>query len=192
MALTDSFYEAVKSGNTRRVRIMMKDSLLVDPTFTDFNNMEKAAGSMPGLYDAHDGRDFITDKALWTDEYMDKLMVQVVSNFSQERINHLKAVVRHLRPIPKTASSFYTSSQHTGTDSTNIPPHRPSYQEQKQRDKQNGDYLYEKIAVGTVVGGVAGGLAAMFADTAVGGGIIVGAIVGGAGVLIVNAFSGGK
>ena len=92
MALTNAFYEAVKDDNVRRVRIMMKDSLLVDPTFTDFNNMVKAASSMTGLYDAHDGRAFISDEQEWNDEYMDKLMVQVVGNFSHERIDHLKQV----------------------------------------------------------------------------------------------------
>jgi len=35
MALTNSFYEAVKAGNVRRLRIMMEDSLLVDPSFQE-------------------------------------------------------------------------------------------------------------------------------------------------------------
>lgn len=52
MALTNAFYEAVQSGNVRRVRIMMQDSLLIDPTFAEFNAMEKAASSMKGLYDS--------------------------------------------------------------------------------------------------------------------------------------------
>ena len=51
MALTNAFYEAVQSGNVRRVRIMMQDSLLVDPTFSEFNAMEKVAAAMTGLYD---------------------------------------------------------------------------------------------------------------------------------------------
>ena len=33
MVLTNAFKEAVSLGNVRRVRIMMKDSLLNDPTF---------------------------------------------------------------------------------------------------------------------------------------------------------------
>ena len=41
MALTKSFYEAVSEGNVRRIRIMMKNSLLVDPTFREFSEMEK-------------------------------------------------------------------------------------------------------------------------------------------------------
>ena len=75
MALTNAFYEAVQSGNVRRVRIMMQDSLLIDPTFAEFNAMEKAASSMKGLYDKHDGKEFIEDRTLWNDEYMDKVMV---------------------------------------------------------------------------------------------------------------------
>ena len=58
MALTRAFYEAVETGNVRRVRIMMKDSLLVDPSFKEFMEMEKVAISMQGLYDSHDGRSF--------------------------------------------------------------------------------------------------------------------------------------
>ena len=33
MELTNAFYEAVTLGNVRSVRIMMKDSLLIDPVY---------------------------------------------------------------------------------------------------------------------------------------------------------------
>ena len=97
MSLTEAFYEAVKNGNLLRVRIMMKDSLLIDPSFRQFEEMEKAASSMKDLYQNHDGRKFETDKNLWNDEYMNTLMVQVISNFSRERIKHLKDVVSYLK-----------------------------------------------------------------------------------------------
>ena len=58
MALTNAFKEAVNSGNIRRIRIMMKNSLLVDPTFREFKEMENAAASVQGLYDIHDERKF--------------------------------------------------------------------------------------------------------------------------------------
>ena len=54
MSLTNAFYEAVQTGNVRRVRIMMQDSLLIDPTFNEFEEMEKAASLLNGLYDEHD------------------------------------------------------------------------------------------------------------------------------------------
>ena len=41
MALTNTFYESVASGSVRKVRIMMKNSLLMDTTFREFEEMEK-------------------------------------------------------------------------------------------------------------------------------------------------------
>ena len=108
--LTNAFYEAVKSGNVRRVRIMMSDSLLVDPTFEEFHAMEKAAASMTGLYDEHDGKELIKDQSRWKDDYMDRVMVKVLSNFSHERIDHLKEVVQYLRPVDNKNSSIKEST----------------------------------------------------------------------------------
>lgn len=82
----------------------MKNSLLVDPTFEEFHAMEKAASSMVGLYDEHDGKELVQDRNLWNDNYMDRVMVKVLSNFSHERLEHLKEVVRYLRPPSKYGS----------------------------------------------------------------------------------------
>ena len=136
MALTNAFYEAVQSGNVRRVRIMMQDSLLVDPTFSEFNAMEKVAAAMTGLYDKHDGKEFIEDQTLWSDEYMDSVMVKVLSNFSHERINHLKEVVRYLRPVTKTAP---LKQEQTSCRTVSTRQHN-SYKEEKRRCQEQGDY----------------------------------------------------
>ena len=127
MALTNAFYEAVQSGNVRRVGIMMQDSLLVDPTFTEFNAMEKAASSMAGLYDEHDGKELIEDRNLWNDDYMDKVMVKILSNFSHERIDHLKEVVRYLRPVAKTVVPKKEPTSHQTHNTTQ----KGSYEEEK-------------------------------------------------------------
>ena len=42
MALTNAFREAVTEKNVRKIRIMLKDSLLVDPSFKRFQEMERA------------------------------------------------------------------------------------------------------------------------------------------------------
>ena len=105
MALTDSFREAVLSGDVVSVRIMMEDSLLADRTFATFNEMEKAAASMEGLYDEHDGEELVEDHSLWNDDYMNSQMVKVLSNFSHERLDHLKQVVRYLRPADEKPKS---------------------------------------------------------------------------------------
>ena len=159
MALTNSFYEAVKTGNVRRLRIMMEDSLLVDPSFQEFTSMESAAASVPGLYDSHDGKPFIMDQTEWTDEYMNKLKVQLISNFSHERINHLKDVIRVLRPV---SNSNKIPNQQNAETSRRVL----SYEEQKRLDQKNGVYQGTMIAAGAgaaagaVVGAVLGGLTA--------------------------------
>ena len=41
MAITSEFMEAVNNGNRTRVRIMLKDIMLVDPTMAKFDEMLK-------------------------------------------------------------------------------------------------------------------------------------------------------
>ncbi|MEE1066486.1 MAG: hypothetical protein UH249_10190 [Acutalibacteraceae bacterium] len=186
MALTNAFYEAVQSGNVRRVRIMMQDSLLVDPTFTEFNAMEKAASSMVGLYDEHDGKDLIEDRNMWNDDYMDKVMVKVLSNFSHERVDHLKEVVRYLRPVAKTIAPKKEQTSNQTCTTTK----KGSYEEEKRRCQECGDYLGAKIGAGAAVGAAVGGVIASVAGASVAGvigGVVAGAVVGGVTTtLIVN------
>lgn len=192
MALTNAFYEAVKSGNVRRVRIMMKNSLLIDPTFEEFHAMEKAASSMVGLYDKHDGKEFIEDRNLWDNNYMDKVMVKVISNFSHERLDHLKEVVHYLMPVTKSVPSKQKSINQTNSESKQKVP----YQEEKRRCQEQGDYLGAKVGAGAFAGAVvavSGGIIVSLAGATAGGVLgsaAFGALVGGGiTALIVN---GGK
>ena len=116
------------------------------------------------------------DKEAWNDAYMDRLMVQVVSNFSHERIEHLKEVVRHQRPVPQRIAQEPQDDRSTKTserfaDGRNI---KSEYQAQKLRDQMSGDYRRAPInrATGIVtVGAVAGGALV---------GALAGALAGGA------------
>lgn len=186
MALTDSFYNAVSANNVTGIRIMMKDSLLVDPTFREFDDMEKAARSVPGLYDIHDGRELKASG--WDDDYMNKQMVQVIGNFSRERIDHLKKVVRYLRPEAVKAAE----ARHAAETGRGLEPRRKpqggsiSYQEQKRRDMESGNYRTHKIVAGTAagaaVGFVAGGAMALVISSAIPAivGTAAGAMIGAA------------
>ena len=189
MAITDSFKEAVAASDVTSLRIMMKNSLLVDPTFVEFEAMNELAQKVSGLLDAHDGREFENNKASWNDDYMNKLMVQVVGNFSEERIAHLKEVVRHLRP-----TTHRSSAAASGSGST--PAVRQSYREQKQQDERDNRVINDrhvKIATGVVAGGIAGGAVV----AVLGGGgfaVFVGVATGAAaiGVVVARAISEGE
>lgn len=97
MTITQEFRDAVNSKDSRLVRIMLKDSLVVDPTFIEFNEMIKIAEiKITDLYDEHDGEVLKYEISTWSKDYMDEQMVQVVYNFSKERINLLKSICKHL------------------------------------------------------------------------------------------------
>lgn len=191
MALSNAFEEAVMEGNVRKIRIMLKDSLLADPSSERFKEMEKAAVSVEGLYDEHDGRTLVENPDEWDDSYMDKIMVQVVSNFSHERVDHLVEVVRKLRPAPQGLSdSTKTTSQESRSASSSFTKtvksnHQSSYQEQKRKDQESGDYRRAKVIKGAIVGGAVGGavgIGVSFTGAAVAGCVVVGAAVGAASV----------
>ncbi|MBR2209346.1 MAG: hypothetical protein IJ859_11115 [Synergistaceae bacterium] len=95
MPVTSDFKKAVQEKNVNRVRIMMKDSLVRDPSFEEFDEMSREAEKGFGadtLYDRHDGEIFSTDKSDWNKTYMNNQLVDLMSNFSRERLENLKAV----------------------------------------------------------------------------------------------------
>ena len=95
MAITNEFMEAVQSGKMMRVRIMLKDSLLVDPTAAQFDEMERCATEKMGnIYTDHDGEVLNFDVSSWNEDYLNQQMVTVVNCFSKERIDLLKSMVR--------------------------------------------------------------------------------------------------
>lgn len=185
MALTKAFYEAVNTGDVCMVRIMMKDSLLVDPSFAEFREMEKEASKIQGLYEQHDGRSFELDKSAWNDDYMSKQRVELISNFSHERLDHLKEVIRYLRPVTETSNKNPSieekihKSEHSRHSSEEKITQRNNYQEQKRRDQEEGRYRGTKVASGAIMGAVAGGAVAALAGATVVGGAVAGAAVGG-------------
>ena len=189
MAVTDNFKQAVINKEIRRVRIMMKDSLLVDPSFTDLSVMKKIAKDVIGLYDEHDGAELDYDKSNWTNEYMDKLMVQVVGNFSHERIDHLKQLVSFLFPYEDKKPINKEVEKSNINKSNNAQNEHTSYQRQKYEDQKNGRVINRtsKILTGTVVGGIAGGVVASVASGTIIVGVAAGATVAGVTVAIITS-----
>ena len=197
MAITNAFRNAVSGQNTRGIRIMMTDSLLVDLSFEEFNQMKNLSADVDGLYDEHDGREFQTDSSSWDDDYMNKLMVQVIGNFSKERIEHLKQVVRYLRPVnvrreEKPRQQTQSAPQQTYSNNSSTQSNRRTqmnYEEQKQYDQRRGNYRTEKMVGGVVAGAVVGGAVAAAASTTV----VIGAVVGGVlGATAVVVLTGGE
>ena len=111
--LTNAFFEAVDKKNIRRLRILMKDSLLTDRSFKQFNEMSKYVKNIEGMYDEHDDKKcpFEEDKSKWDKDYMNKQMAQLLGgNFSKKRIEHVKKVITY----------FYKNEKKNVNESTNM------------------------------------------------------------------------
>lgn len=97
MAITNDFKEAVDLGKKIRVRIMLKDIMLVDPTMRQFDEMMSyALSKLPDLYDEHDDEELKYDSSEWNETYLNSQMVTVVNNFSKERIDLLRNMVKFI------------------------------------------------------------------------------------------------
>lgn len=100
MALTREFMEAVSQGNLLRVKIMLKDSLLVDTSFEQFDEMlSYAEKRFSGIWvsDEEDDDVFSQD----SDE-LNTILAGLVNSFSKRRVTHLKGMINKLYlPKPK-------------------------------------------------------------------------------------------
>lgn len=96
--LDRNFKNAVDSNNIGLVRIMLKDSLMIDPTGKIFDELlNYAQESLESkLLEKHDGEKFIYDKKFWTEDYFNQEMIKLLDNFSLERINFLKEVCKFI------------------------------------------------------------------------------------------------
>lgn len=94
MALTREFMEAVSQGNVLRVKIMLKDSLLVDTSFDQFHEMIRyAEPRLDGIW-VNDEE----DKEIFSEspEEFNAVLVGLVNHFSRRRVNHVKGMINQL------------------------------------------------------------------------------------------------
>lgn len=96
MALSKDFIDAVEEGNVLRVKLMLKNSLLIDPTCQSFDQMFSFANErIANLIDKHDGETLKSSEE-WDEEYYNVQTVKIVNNFSRERIDLLKSMAKKL------------------------------------------------------------------------------------------------
>lgn len=92
--VSPEFRATISEKNLLRARIMLKDSFIVDPTFSQLDEMlAYAKSNLSNLLVTYDGDYLETDSAKWNQDVMNEELVQLVTNFSEVRINHLKQVV---------------------------------------------------------------------------------------------------
>lgn len=97
MSVSIDFKNAVAERKTRLVRIILKDSLIIDPTFAEFDEMfNYSKEKMDNILEDFDDGELDYDKNHWSEDYMNEIKVELMGNFSRERIKHLKEICSYL------------------------------------------------------------------------------------------------
>ena len=113
MAINDEFKKAVQEKDILLIRVMLKTSMLRDPTFNRFNELSAyAEKNVSNLYDKHDGENFIEDKNKWNTELLDLQQSKCLENFSHERIIFLRKLCRYLYADKIKTIEIERSTQH--------------------------------------------------------------------------------
>lgn len=92
--VSSEFRATISEKNLLRARIMLKDSFVIDPTFIQLDEMLfYAKTNLPNLFVPFDGESLEDDATKWNEAVMNEELVQLVTNFSEIRVRHLKKVV---------------------------------------------------------------------------------------------------
>ena len=92
--VSSDFIATIAEKNLLRARIMLKDSFVVDPTFNQLDEMlSYARTNLPNLFVPFDGETLENDTTKWNEAVMNEELLQLVTNFSETRVSHLKKVV---------------------------------------------------------------------------------------------------
>lgn len=96
MAISSEYAQAVRDNNKLRVRIMLKDSLLIDKSFRLFEEMQEYAldrGVNPWVcVDIPLER---TEKP-WTEDTMNYELTALVNDFTKEHVSYIKEIIADL------------------------------------------------------------------------------------------------
>jgi len=96
MTISCEFAQAVQDKNLLRVRIMLKDSLLVDRTFSLFDEMQKYASSR-GLNPWANSYCPLEKAAKpWTEDTMNYELTALVNDFTIEHVDYVKAIISNV------------------------------------------------------------------------------------------------
>ena len=110
MAVTAEFKEAVLKKNLLRVRIMLKDSLLVDTSFKQFDEMIKYAESkLESTIWIDDQED--DDIFSQSPEELNNILAGLVNHFSKRRVRCLKGMIRRKYPSKKISQEFKSTDK---------------------------------------------------------------------------------
>ena len=97
MSIPVDFQKNVLEKQLSVVRVILKDSLVIDPTFVEFEEMYKyAKDNMNNLLEEFDNEELDYNRENWTEYYLNNLKIKLMDNYSEKRLGHLKEICSYL------------------------------------------------------------------------------------------------
>lgn len=96
MAISSEYAQAVRDNNKLRVRIMLKDSLLIDKSFRLFEEMQEYA--LDQEVNPWVGVDIPLERTEkpWTEDTMNYELTALVNDFTKEHVSYIKEIIADL------------------------------------------------------------------------------------------------
>ena len=96
-AMNSEIKKYADSGDLRSLKYVFVDALDVDPTFARYEEEYNYCKSIPGLLESHiELTPFHADPAAWTEDYWVELKMDLLKNFSDQRMTHMREVAKGL------------------------------------------------------------------------------------------------
>lgn len=132
MAISSEFSQAVQEKNTLRVRIMLKDSLLVDKSFALFSELLRYAEEQEITVWMIPDEPLEQESKPWSIDTMNYELTALVNDFTREHVNYVKQIIREVYKNElqeRTISTMQPSSVkvQSGWASTFIQPVSPGH-----------------------------------------------------------------
>ena len=112
MSISPELKKYVDNGDLVQIRCYLANYLIVDRTFALFDESLAFASARLPVIQEHDGSILEQDKTLWNREYLNKQIVAAFSNFSKERISHIKEIVSFIAGQNDSLRSTESHSVH--------------------------------------------------------------------------------
>lgn len=99
--VSKEFIENVTAGDVIAVRNALVEYLIIDRTFQTFDEAFAYAAKRLPVLEVYDGEELESDEQKWNADYLNLQKASLRFNFSQERIDHLKQVIKAVMPLQK-------------------------------------------------------------------------------------------
>ncbi len=117
--ITMEFQDAVERKNYLKTKIMLKDSLLVDTSFKQFDTMIRYVESK-GINIWSNSLDTypLKDPDSWNKDLLNIELASLVTEFTREKVDYIKRMIQTLYPMTKQEYSRNESSDSFSRNST--------------------------------------------------------------------------